>query len=167
MSNIEKSGNKVPKKYDKTKKKYSKQEKDFLTQYAITNNKFKAMELSGLNVNKKTGELYSRDRIMNKAWLLLSTPFAQEYVANMHKEILKKNCFTLERAINESYDNYQMLKDKQSFHAMNEMYNTHLQIAGLLKPGGVNVQTQIVAGENGLTINYIQPKKEDDNDAKV
>lgn len=163
MNDLQTSGSKTPKKYDKKKKKYSKQEKDFLTHFAITNgNKVKSMKLAKLD-KKKDGTPYDDQYLVMKAYKLLETDFAREYIHTLQKQIMEKNCFTLERAVNETYENYQMLKERNSFHEMNIALDMHYKVAGLIKPQGVNVQTQIVAGENGLTINYITPKKEDDN----
>lgn len=149
------------KKYDKSKKKFNKLEVDFLTDFAKTNNRIQSMKNVGLDT-KKDGTKYTDDALFKKSWALLHDPGAQKIVADLQREIREQNCLTLDMAVNESYQTYLMLKERKSFHEMNTMWNTFLQVGGMLKPGGVTVQTQIVAGENGLTINYIQPKKEDD-----
>ena len=154
----------LPKKIDKSKKKYTKKELIFLTEYASTNNKLNSMKAAGLTHKIKTGEAYCEKQSIERANELLSTQFAKDYITKLHKEIYERNCFTLEKAVNESYENYLMLKEKEKYHEMNISFDTFLKVAGMLKPNGVNVNTQIVASEGGgITINYIKPDENNNN----
>lgn len=162
---------KLPKTNHHDKKKLSKKELLFLEYYSIEPIKYKAMEKAGFV--RTDGTCYTQEYLTNKASEILKTEIAKEYIKRVHKEIFDSNCFSLEKAINEAYENYTMLKQKEKYHEMNISFDTFLKVSGLLKPQ-VAVQQQFVTDkEGGITINYVQNsaestgKKEDNNSGKI
>lgn len=154
LAPVEKKGGKI------YKKKYSKPQMEFLVQYAYTNNKLRSMQKCGLGI-KKDGSEYTPEHLISKANDLLSTPFAQNFVMDMQRKVREQNVFTLDRAFNEVYDQYITLKEQGKWHEANITLGYFLQIGGFLKPN-VAVQQQFVTDkEGGITINYVQPPKDE------
>lgn len=144
------------------KLKLSKTDMEFLKNYAMTNSKPKAMIAAGLNF-KKDGTEYSQIGLYERANCILRNDKAQEYVKRMQEEILKSNCLSIEKAVNESYQFYELLIREGKYHEANICYQ---RITDLLKltTQGLSVNTQIVdTSGKGITINYINPKENLDN----
>lgn len=145
--------------FDK-KKVLTKLEKDFLTKFAFIYNRVKAMkETIGIQYDEN-GLERSDDYYYMKASKLLKNQYAKDYVRELQKEINLQNCHTLEKAIEETYSFYELLIGKKNFHAANVAYERYVNLCGFLNQSAkdkVQVNTQIIAGDKQITINYIKP----------
>jgi hypothetical protein len=151
--------NKINKQGKKIKVKLTAKEYEFLNSYAIHHNKQRAMRESGLNL-KSNGTEYSVKVINERADQILRNEEARKYIHDMHETIFQNNCHDIQRAIEESYDNYLTLKDLGKYHEMNIAFEIYLKLTRFIdKEKPISVNTQIVDNSGGgITINYIKPE---------
>jgi len=137
-------------------------EKQFLTKFTISNNRVQSMkDVIGIQYDNN-GMEKDDNYYYFKASKILSNPFAQEFVRYLQKQIHEQSCHTLEKVVNETYDFYAHLVSVGSYHAANIAYDRYVALCGFLNQTGhsVSVNTQIVAGDKQITINYIKPGEE-------
>jgi hypothetical protein len=143
----------------KVKKNLTKSDLEFLRYYAMTNSKTKSVVAAGLHL-KKDGTPYEKTRHYEIANMILRNDKAVEIVKKYQEEILKSNCLTIEKVINETYQFYELLLEEKKYHEANICYS---RLTELLKmtTSGMSVNTQIVDNSGGgITVNYITPGQE-------
>jgi len=155
--------NGLEKKNVRHKLKWSKKEKQFLTNYAHTFRKEQSMIDAGLHL-KRNGKQYSTEQLTTRANDLLKYPESKEYIGEILSEIREEHFLTLDKCIMETYEYYLELKYKSPREA-NISHSRMCDLLGFTGKNAINVNTQIVASEDGgITINYNQPDEKINKD---
>ena len=145
------------------KLKFTRAEKNFYTYYAETFHKQDSMKRAGLNI-KRNGEEYGFEQLIKRANKLLSYPSGKLYITQIIADIKEQNFLTLEKTVNltfRDYEEWRTVNRKESNVAMDRL----CKLLGYMDNGRINVNTQIVASEDGgITINYNQPDEKNNKD---
>lgn len=146
----------------KEKTYLTKKERVFLTEYALSFHKKNSMKASNLHLDKEGNEL-SHPAILRRANQILKMKISQEYLTEIHKEIFHRNVHTIEKAVNETYEYYEDLRFQKYHNQANIAYQRYCDLLGFSKNSYVLNQQFNTGTEGGITINYIIPKEENNN----